>query len=60
MAKAKVAPEPKERRCKTSVVPSDLGERLNKVAFERARTRSGRADEKDCKTLEIGIEKTGR
>jgi hypothetical protein len=47
MAKAKVAFEPKERPYKTN---SDLWELLNKVIFECARTRSGRANEKDLKT----------
>jgi hypothetical protein len=60
MAKAKVAPEPKERCRKTSVVSSDLGQRPNKVAFERARTRSGHANEKDHETLELELGKRVR
>ena len=57
MAKAKVASEPKERPYKTT---SDLWELLNKVAFERARTSSGRVNEKDLRTLELELGKPGR
>jgi hypothetical protein len=57
MAKAKVACEPKERPYKTN---SDLWELLNKVAFERARTSSGRVNDKDLGTLELELGKQGR
>ncbi len=44
MAK-KAVPEPSERPYKTTGVhlPSDLWELLNRVAFERAKARGGRA-----------------
>ncbi len=45
MAKKTVVPEPQERPYKTTGLhlPSDLWELLNRVAFERAKTRGGRA-----------------
>ena len=45
MAKKTVAPEPEKRPFKTTGVhiPADLWELLNRVAFERAKTRGGRA-----------------
>jgi hypothetical protein len=45
MAKKTAASEPEERPYKTTGVhlPADLWELLNRVAFERARTRGGRA-----------------
>ncbi len=45
MAKRKPPSEPKERRYKTTGLhlPADLWELLNRVAFERARTKGGRA-----------------
>jgi hypothetical protein len=45
MAKKTAASEPRERPYKTTGVhlPADLWELLNRVAFERARTRGGRA-----------------
>jgi hypothetical protein len=45
MAKKTAASEPRERPYKTTGVhiPADLWELLNRLAFERARTRGGRA-----------------
>lgn len=45
MAKTTAAQEPPERPYKTTGVhlPSDLWELLNRVAFERARSKGGRA-----------------
>lgn len=45
MAKPKAEPEARERPYKTTGVhlPADLWELLNRVAFERARTKGGRA-----------------
>ncbi len=45
MPKQKLAVEPEERPYKTTGVhlPTDLWELLNRVAFERARTKGGRA-----------------
>jgi len=45
MAKKTAVPEPVERPYKTTGLhlPSDLWELLNRVAFERAKTRGGRA-----------------
>jgi len=45
MAKKTAASEAKERPYKTTGLhlPADLWELLNRVAFERARTRGGRA-----------------
>ena len=45
MAKKTAASEPLERPYKTTGVhlPADLWELLNRVAFERARTRGGRS-----------------
>jgi hypothetical protein len=71
MAKAKAAPEPQLRPYKTTGVhlPADLWELLNRVAFERARTKGGRASvsallvemiEKHRKALEIEFGKTVR
>jgi hypothetical protein len=71
MAKQKAAPEPKERPYKTTGVhlPSDLWELLNRVAFERARTRGGHASvsallvemiERNRKALELELGKTVR
>jgi hypothetical protein len=71
MPKAQIAPEPKERPYKTTGVhlPSDLWELLNRVAFERARTRGGRASvsallvemiEKNRKALELELGKKVR
>jgi hypothetical protein len=65
MAEARVVSEPNERPYKTTGVnlPSDLWALLNRVAFERARTRGGRASvsallvemiEKNHKALELG------
>jgi hypothetical protein len=63
--------EPRDRPYKTTGVhlPSDLWELLNRVAFERARTRGGRASvsallvemiEKNRKALALELEKTVR
>jgi hypothetical protein len=71
MPKAQIAPEQKERPYKTTGVhlPSDLWELLNRVAFERARTRGGRASvsallvemiEKNRKALELELGKKVR
>ena len=71
MARAKPVTEPKERPYKTTGVhlPADLWELLNRVAFERARTRGGRASvsallvemiEKNRKALELELGKTVR
>ena len=45
MGKQIAAPEPQDRPYKTTGVhlPADLWELLNRVAFERARTKGGRA-----------------
>jgi len=45
MAKKTATSEPQERPYKTTGVhlPADLWELLNRVAFERARTKGGRA-----------------
>lgn len=45
MAKPKAVSEPQERPYKTTGVhlPADLWALLNRVAFERARTKGGRA-----------------
>lgn len=45
MAEEKATPKPKERPYKTTGLhlPADLWVLLNRVAFERARTRGGRA-----------------
>ena len=71
MARAKPVTEPKERPYKTTGVhlPADLWELLNRVAFERARTKGGRASvsallvemiEKNRKALELELGKTVR
>ena len=71
MAKTSSPPEPQDRPYKTTGVhlPSDLWELLNRVAFERARTRGGRASvsallvemiEKHRKALELELGKTVR
>ena len=71
MAKKTAASEPQERPYKTTGVhlPADLWELLNRVAFERARTRGGRASvsallvamiEKNRKALELELGKTVR
>ena len=72
MAKKTAASEPpKERPYKTTGVhlPKDLWELLNRVAFERARTRGGRASvsallvemiERNRKALELELGKTVR
>ena len=72
MAKKTAASEPSpERLYKTTGVhlPADLWELLNRVAFERARTRGGRASvsallvamiEKNPKALELELGKTVR
>ena len=71
MAKKTIASEPKERPYKTTGLhlPADLWELLNRVAFERARTRGGRASvsallvqmiEKNRKALKFELEKMGR
>jgi hypothetical protein len=71
MAKKTAASEPQERPFKTTGVhlPKDLWELLNRVAFERARTRGGRASvsallvamiEKHRKELELELGKTVR
>jgi hypothetical protein len=71
MAKAKAVPDPKERPYKTTGVhlPADLWELLNRVAFERARTKGGRASvsallvemiEKNRKALGLELGKTVR
>jgi hypothetical protein len=45
MAKKSIGPEPKERPLKTTGLhlPEELWVLLNRVAFERARTKGGRA-----------------
>ena len=72
MAKETAASEPSpERPYKTTGLhlPADLWELLNRVAFERARTRGGRASvsallvamiEKNRKALELELGKTVR
>lgn len=71
MPKSKAAPEPQERPYKTTGVhlPADLWELLNRVAFERAKTKGGRASvsallvemiEKNRRTLELELGKTVR
>ena len=71
MAKKTAAPEPQERPYKTTGVhlPADLWVLLNRVAFERARTKGGRASasallvamiEKNRKALELELGKTVR
>ena len=72
MAKKTAASEPSpERPYKTTGLhlPADLWELLNRVAFERARTRGGRASvsallvamiEKHRKELELELGKTVR
>ena len=71
MAKKTAASEPQERPYKTTGVhlPADLWELLNRVAFERARTRGGRASvsalltamiERHRKELELELGKTVR
>jgi hypothetical protein len=71
MAKKTVEPKPRERPYKTTGVhlPADLWELLNRVAFERAKTRGGRASvsallvdmiEEHRKVLELELEKTVR
>ena len=71
MAKKTAASEPQERPYKTTGVhlPADLWELLNRVAFERARTRGGRASvsallvemiERNRKALELELGKTVR
>jgi hypothetical protein len=66
MTKVRMVPESKERPYKTTGVhlPSELWELLNRVAFERARTRGGRASvsallvemiEKNRKALELEL-----
>src|ERR1017187_10567142 len=71
MAKRTTASEPKERPYKTTGLhlPADLWELLNRVAFERARTRGGRASvsallvamiERNRKDLELELGKTVR
>lgn len=71
MAKQTRALAPKERPYKTTGVhlPADLWELLNRVAFERARTRGGRASvsallvemiERDRKALELELRKRVR
>ena len=63
--------EPNERPYKTTGVhlPADLWELLNRVAFERARTKGGRASvsallvemiEKNRKALELELRKAVR
>jgi hypothetical protein len=71
MAKRPSLPEPQDRPYKTTGVhlPSDLWELLNRVAFERARTRGGRASvsallvemiDRNRKALELELGKTVR
>ena len=71
MAKTKPTAAPPERPYKTTGVhlPADLWELLNRVAFERARTRGGRASvsallvamiERNRKALELELGKTVR
>lgn len=71
MAKKTAVSEPPERPYKTTGVhlPADLWELLNRVAFERARTRGGRASvsallvemiERNRKALELELGKTVR
>ena len=71
MKKQSVTSEPEERPYKTTGIhlPTDLWELLNRVAFERARTRGGRASvsallvemiEKNRKALELELGKTVR
>jgi hypothetical protein len=67
MAEAKLRDRP--HRTTGVHLPSDLSELLNRVAFERARTRGGRASvsallvemiEKNRKALALELEKTVR
>jgi hypothetical protein len=71
MAKKTGEPKQRERPYKTTGVhlPADLWELLNRVAFERAKTRGGRASvsallvdmiEKHRKGLELELGKTVR
>lgn len=71
MARQKATHQPQERQYKTTGVhlPADLWELLNRVAFERARTKGGRASvsallvemiEKNRKALELELGKTVR
>ena len=71
MAKQTSAPEPNKRPYKITGVhlPADLWELLNRVAFERARTKGGRASvsallvemiERNRKALELELGKTVR
>jgi hypothetical protein len=71
MAKRSSTAESSERPYKTTGVhlPTDLWELLNRVAFERARTKGGRASvsallvamiEKNRKALELELGKTVR
>jgi hypothetical protein len=71
MAKQTAVSEAKDRPYKTTGVhlPADLWELLNRVAFERARTKGGRASvsallvamiEKHRKELELELGKTVR
>ena len=71
MAKRTGAAQAKERPYKTTGLhlPSDLWELLNRVAFERARTRGGRASvsallvemiEKNRRALEVELGKAVR
>jgi hypothetical protein len=71
MPKKATASEPQERPYKTTGVhlPADLWELLNRVAFERARSRGGRASvsallvemiERNRKALEVELGKAVR
>ena len=71
MGKKTAEPQPQHRPCKTTGVhlPADLWELLNRVAFERARTKGGRASvsallvemiAKNRKALELELGKTVR
>lgn len=71
MAKKTAVPELQERPYKTTGVhlPADLWELLNRVAFERARTKGGRASvsallvemiERNRRALELELGKTLR
>ena len=71
MAKPTTASEQLERPYKTTGIhlPADLWELLNRVAFERARTKGGRASvsallveiiEKNRKALELELGRTVR
>ena len=71
MGKKTAEPQPQHRPYKTTGVhlPADLWELLNRVAFERARTKGGRASvsalllemiDKNRKALELELGKTVR